>query len=177
MEEIWKPVVGYEGLYEVSSLWNIKNSQTGKILKWGKDKDWYLLWVLINWWRNTIKFHSLVAKAFIPNQEHKKCVNHKNGIKDDNRVDNLEWCTHSENMKHAYLVLWIIHPRWMLWKKVNSCDNKKSMKVWQYNLSWKVWVYSSWNEASRMLWIPKWNISKACNWKLKTAWGFIWKYE
>lgn len=104
MEE-WKDIKGYEGLYQVSnqgrirSFWHrrkgvdclVQTSVYGyKYVTLHKEKQ------------RTFRVHRLVAEAFIPNPEGKPQVNHINGDKGDNRVTNLEWCTGSENMIHAY---------------------------------------------------------------------------
>jgi hypothetical protein len=106
--ETWKPVVGYEGIYEVSSFGNIKSllkirKGASYIKKCGNTPQGYLNIILsINKRPKTFLVHRLVAIAFLPNPKNKRCVNHKNGIKSDNRLINLEWVTHSENNIHAF---------------------------------------------------------------------------
>lgn len=106
MEEIWKPLKGIVqngDNYEVSSLGNIRNVRKGNILKLGYFRTGYVS-VSLNQDSKAKKYsvHRLVALAFIPNPENKPQVNHKNGVKDDNRLVNLEWMTQSENQIHAY---------------------------------------------------------------------------
>ena len=98
--EIWKEIIGFEN-YFVSSLGKVKNLK-GSILSFGISKGYQKVGLYSNNKRTNLYIHRLVAKAFIDNSENKPEVNHINGIKTDNRVGNLEWCTSSENKVHAY---------------------------------------------------------------------------
>jgi hypothetical protein len=101
-EEIWKPIEGYEGRYQVSSLGRVRSYRKIKkdyvILKNVERKGYYRNYV----GGKMISTHILVAQAFIENKDNKPYINHKNGDKMDNRMENLEWCTRSENAHHAY---------------------------------------------------------------------------
>jgi hypothetical protein len=113
--EVWKDIVGYEGHYQVSSIGRVKSlsrvvkSREGVfgnkkeiILKTFKNGDGYLKYKLcINGKETSFSSHRLVAITFLDNQQKKSEVNHINGIKNDNRLENLEWCTRSENTIHA----------------------------------------------------------------------------
>lgn len=116
--DYWKDVKGYKGKYSVSYCrkvrsWNqyVKNWPGGKrlikgrILKQYLSKIGYLTTTLCCGKSQLTKYiHRLVAETFIPNSNNYLQINHKNGIKTDNRVENLEWCTSSENLKHAYKI-------------------------------------------------------------------------
>lgn len=113
--EIWKPVVGYEEQYEVSINGVVKrldkisvnesglNIKKGRVLKTRINNYGYVEVRLTKQSKQSTTFlHIILAKAFIPNPLNKPEVNHLNGIKTDNSIDNLEWCTHAENIKHAH---------------------------------------------------------------------------
>lgn len=107
-KEIWKDIPGHEGLYQASNLGEIKSlSRKGSprefILKQG-NKEGYRSVVLTKGHQldKTFAVHRLVSITFIPNPKNKETVNHINGIKSDNRVENLEWNTRSENILHAF---------------------------------------------------------------------------
>jgi hypothetical protein len=114
--EQWKDVAGYEGIYQVSSLGNIKSldrltnynktsdikrEKKEKLLKWYAANQYLYITLCREGTRKRVSSQRIIAKAFIPNPENKPQVNHVNGIKFDNRIENLEWCTLSENQQHA----------------------------------------------------------------------------
>lgn len=114
-KELWKPITGYEQFYEVSNLGKVRCVERlivmptytyikkSKELTQFKDGRGYLHVKLYDGSGNPKSWttHRLVALTFIPNPENKSSINHINGNKLDNRLENLEWCTHAENMKHA----------------------------------------------------------------------------
>jgi len=107
MEEVWKDIKGFEGLYKVSNIGNVKRLKgkytlSERLIGRSIDRYGYVKRVLSKDSKiHCFTEHRLVAIAFIENPENKETVNHKNGIKTDNFVDNLEWNTFSENKKHA----------------------------------------------------------------------------
>lgn len=116
MEEIWKDVVGFEGYYRISNLGNLKSVDRIVRVSIASQRivrsqaiiphvD-YLGYKRVRLCKNGPKFHAkihrLVCQAFLPNPENKPHVNHKNSNPSDNRLENLEWCTQSENMLHCF---------------------------------------------------------------------------
>jgi hypothetical protein len=125
--EIWKDVVGYEGIYKVSNYGLVKRVSKirGVNLKYREEyylvptdngKGYFRIKLSNNGKSKRVMLHRIIAEAFINNPENKKCVNHINHNRKDNRIENLEWCTHSENTLHA-----VKHGRW---NQVKSKRNK-----------------------------------------------------
>lgn len=168
INETWKPVHGYEGLYEVSNLGNVISfHRNGRTMKQGLNKDGYLFVGL--WNREKLRLHRvhrLVASAFIPNPENKGDVNHINGIKTDNTVENLEWATRKENIRHAWAT-----------GLVNELNPRRSRAVKQLDLDGGLLAtYPTAINASKLTGAEKGNIAKCCNGIRNTAGGFRWAH-
>ncbi len=115
-EEIWKDIPEYEGLYQISNVGRVKSLSrsvrcTGDSFRRVRDRflrsangtvGYPYVTLIKNGIKKSKRIHRMLAIAFIPNPENKPQVNHKNGIKDDFRLSNLEWVTTSENQKHSY---------------------------------------------------------------------------
>lgn len=170
MEEMWKDVIGYEGLYMVSNLGKILSIKRNVILKSSINHKGYCYVVLSKHSKQKcVRIHRLVAEAFIPNLENKSQVNHIDCNKQNNCVTNLEWVTNSENQLHA----------WSngLQKDVTGYNNPKARKINQYNMNGdyiKTWLCIK--DICDELYVHRSSIHRCLNGKYKTSHGYIWKY-
>lgn len=179
MEEIWKDIKDYEGYYQVSNLGRIRSLdryvntgikhstqvfRRGKLIKPFIDRDGYLVLTLSkNYKLKYFRVHRLVAEAFIENLNDLPYINHKDENKQNNKVDNLEWCTQKYNVNYG------------------TANYRKAVTlgkpVNQYTLDWN--FIKTWNtisEASRNINTTAGQIVKCCKGKGNTAGGYKWRY-
>lgn len=183
--EIWKPIIGFEGIYEVSSHGRVRSldriveckngalkPKKGLVLSPKIEKSGYLA-VNLKYGGSGImkRIHCLVAQAFIPNPENKDIVNHKNGIKSANYLFNLEWNTSTENNQHAR--------RTGLTKNTASgSKNSKSKAVVQLDLNGNfIAEFGGLREAARNTTANNTNIMFCCQGKYSQSGGFKWMYK
>lgn len=181
--EEFRDIKGYEGLYQVSNYGRVKrilfiNNHIKKTkekmlscLKCSNNKNYYIAFVLSkNGKEKRYYAHRLVAQAFIPNLNNSPQINHKDGNKQNNRVDNLEWCDGFYNQQHA------IKTGLRKIKTGKDCKNIKPILQYDKNKNFIAkWEYIK--QASDILNIPAPNICDCCKGKIKSAGGYIWKYE
>ena len=181
MEEVWKDIAGYEGLYQVSNFGRVKSldreksNGTGVYILKGKiktanERRGYLGTQLYkNHKLKNVYVHRLVAEAFIPNTDGQETINHINGNKLDNRVENLEWVSNAENVKHAFQT--------GLNGTEHMRNHKGSIPVAQYDKNMVlIGTYPSMMEAERQTHITNRSIALCCKGELHHAGGYIWKY-
>lgn len=176
-KETWKPVVGYEGLYEVSDLGRVKKVARTITLADGtiKKVDERILkpsdsngYQIVGLYRNGVSksnwVHRLVAQAFIPNPNKLPEVNHKDEIKANNNLDNLEWVSHRDNSNYG--------------KRNERISKSMSKPIVQIDLSTGLIIktYPSTTIATRVTGINYDTISRAARGKYKTAGGYGWRY-
>lgn len=177
INEVWEPIRGYVGLYEVSNMGRVRslcwyNTNKIHILKLKKEKNgYYRVGLTKNGVQTSHLVHRLVAIAFIPNPNNYPCVNHKDENPSNNCVENLEWCTHSYNTKYGSCIERASNKR---------KNNKYSKVVLQYTLENVLLAeYPSTKEAHRQTGINRANIGACCNGypNHATAGGYIWKFK
>lgn len=184
MEEIWKDVVGYEGLYEVSNLGNVRSLfRYKKQLKWNVSNSGY---ATVELFRDKISkrllVHRLVADAFLSNTHNFPIVNHKDENKLNNNVNNLEWCTQGYNLaynnghkRRAESSRWFYDEL-----SIKFCKDNPAIKVAVVQMSLSGEFIKEWasaKEAAKGLGCKSNHICECCKNKRKPFNGFKWKYK
>ena len=156
--EIWKDIVGAEQYYQVSSNGNVRNKVTGQIVKPSTSGNY--LHVELRYGINKhCSVHRLVAEAFIDNPFGFPCVNHKDENKENNNVENLEWCTYQYNCKYGMGSL------------------ARNSRVIQYEMNGNaIKIWDSMKEAAEVVGVKYQSISRCCRGLIKSSGGYMWSF-
>lgn len=195
MKEVWKDIKGYEDSYQISNKGRFKSKTRTQIFKNGKiykrkgrlhklkvysNNGYIIVGLCKQNKRKNMTIHRLVAQAFIDNSLGKPCINHINGIKTDNRVENLEWVTYKENgikaVEQGLIKTGKESPNYGNYD-LNKKKNKKVEMLSTKNEVLK--IFSSISSAARYLGNKEYatDIVKVCKNKRKTAYGYKWRYN
>ena len=175
--EIWKDIPRYKGLYQASNKGRIRRLQRtivnhgtvttkkGAIIRQSCSRKGYKrVRIYFNGNEREEFVHRLVAESFIPNPKKMHLVNHKDEIKDNNSLENLEWCDYAYNNTYG--------------TRTKRSAEKQSIKVIQYTLDGRIVAeYPSINEAARQAKISAGHICHVCKGLRPTAGGFVWAYN
>lgn len=195
MEEVWKDIKGYEGLYQISTNGRVKSllkvTKFGNRLKVNEEmilkpalgkRGYYVVSLNHNGKSKTFTIHRLIAEAFIPNPLNKKFIDHINTIKTDNRIENLRWVTSKENSNNILTLKHSSESTSKKWKDgcYNNRNNIHYRKVQQFDKEGNlIATYDSIIEVSEITGVERSSISAVClgtNPKRHTAGGYIWKH-
>ena len=194
MKEIWKDIEGYEGLYQVSNLGNVKSLEKTSKNRWGQycknekilkplilTKGYLSVFLYTTTTKTNKKIHRLVAQAFLPNPDNLPQVNHKDEdktnnvvwINEDGSIDyekkNLEWCTNEYNSNYGTRKKRV---------SIKLTNGKKSKPVLQYDLKGNfIKEWPSVMEIKRQLGFSNGNIAECCRGKYNNIYGYIWRYK
>lgn len=179
MKEIWKDIAGYEGLYQVSNLGNVRSlnyrrhGYVKQLTPKVNNKGYLWVELSFNRKRRCFSIHRLVAEAFVDNPYDFPEVNHIDEIKQNNKHDNLEWCTHKYNNQYSR----IRHPE-------NYVRNVRSCKSYKHNICVEqkrrdgtiVNTYKNIADAVKETGFNNWSITQCCQGIRKQAYGYKWEF-
>lgn len=169
--EVWKEIEGYEGAYEISNKGSVKNIRTGKCLRLGysNTSNYPCVVLSLNGHKKCYAVHRLVAKAFVPNPNNLPEINHINENREDNRAENLEWCSRLYNIRYGTGIR----------RRAENVRNdpRRSTQVIQRDMDGKeIRIYPSFHEMHRQTGYDRHAVKRAIDGKIKHAYGYKWSH-